>query len=97
MFNMKLKQKASAKMHRRYLLISGTDKKIVEKIILDYIGVLGWANAAPVFVNDDNFGNDKLILAVERKALESIRAGFEMCNEKVKILRVSGTLKGLMK
>ncbi len=94
---MKLKQKASAKMHRRYLLISGVEKKLIEKIILDYMGILGYASAAPVFVNDKNLGDENIILAVERKALENIRASFEMCNEKVKILRVSGTLKGLKK
>ena len=94
---MKLKQKASAKIHRRYLLISGADKKTVEKIVLNYIGILGWAEAAPVFVSEKSFEEDKIILAVERKSLQSIRASFEICDEKVKILRVSGTLKGLVK
>jgi RNase P/RNase MRP subunit POP5 len=94
---MKLKQKASAKIHRRYLLISGVDKKGVEKAILDYVGILGWASATPVFVSDKNFENEKIILAVERKSLQNIRASLEMYNEKVKILRVSGTLKGLIK
>ena len=90
---MKLKQKASNKLHRRYLLIDNSDKKLIEKIILDYMGILGWAEAKPVFVNEGG----KTILAVERKSLEDIRAGFEMSDEKIKILKVSGTLKGLGK
>ncbi len=94
---MKLKQKASAKMHRRYLLLAGTDKKVVEKVILDYVGVLGWAEAVPVFVSEEGIGDEKLILAVDRKSLEKIRAAFEVCLENILVLRVSGTLKGLMK
>ncbi|MEK6910308.1 MAG: hypothetical protein AABW82_00885 [Nanoarchaeota archaeon] len=94
---MKLKQKASAKMHRRYILLSKTDKKTIERVVLDYIGILGWAEAAPVFVSDDWIENGQIILAVERKSLEKVRASFEMSNEKIKILRVSGTLKGLKK
>lgn len=88
-----LKIKPSAKIKRRYLLIEGTKAK-VEKVILDYIGILGWAKAAPHFVKSEN---NKIVLAVERKELTNVRAAFEISEEKVKILKVSGTLKGLNK
>jgi RNase P/RNase MRP subunit POP5 len=88
-----LKIKPSAKIKRRYLLLENTEKKEVEKIILDYVGILGWAKAAPLFVNLKG----KLVLAVSRKELINVRAAFELSNSKAKILRVSGTLKGLGK
>lgn len=90
---MKLKLKPSARLKRRYLLIESPSKNEIEKIILDYIGILGWAKAAPQFVETEK----NFILAVERKSLNDIRASFELSPAKIKILRVSGTLKGLTK
>jgi RNase P/RNase MRP subunit POP5 len=91
---LKLKQKPSAKIHRRYLLIIAS-KKEIERVILEYLGVLGWAKAVPVFVAKT--GHKDSVLAVERKSLEDVRAAFEIAESKAKILKVSGTLKGLAK
>jgi len=90
---MKLRIKPSAKIKRRYLLIEGT-KNEIEKTILDYIGILGWAKATPLFVKTTK---TKIVLAVERKSLTDVRAAFELSKAKIKILKVSGTLKGLDK
>jgi RNase P/RNase MRP subunit POP5 len=87
------KLKPSMKLKRRYLLIDAESKEVVDKVILDYIGILGYAKAAPVFVKYDK----GIVLAVERKSLDNVRASFELSNEKIKVLRVSGTLKGLKK
>ena len=92
---MKLKTKKSAKVAERYLLIEGASKSTIEKAILDYIGILGWAKASPKFVKDYN-GN-RAILSVDRKAVNDVRASLELSNKKIKVLRVSGTLKGLRK
>jgi len=93
---MKIKIKPSAKIKRRYLLIENGNKKLVEKVILDYIGILGWARAAPVFVEDKRKGKGKgIVLAVERKEVDNVKAAFEMCEEKVKVVKVSETLKKL--
>jgi len=89
-----LKLKPSMKIKRRYLLINAESKEKVEKAILDYIGILGWAKAVPFFVKSD--GN-KIILAVSRESLNDVRASFELCKESINVLRVSGTLKGLEK
>lgn len=89
---MKLKLKPSARLNRRYLLLKAKNKEVVEKAILEYIGVLGWARAAPVFVKAES---DEFILAVERKSLQEIRAAFEMSQEIIKVAKVSGTLAGL--
>ncbi|MBU0466481.1 MAG: hypothetical protein KJ718_04040 [Nanoarchaeota archaeon] len=90
---MKLKTKPSAKIKRRYLLLEANSKKEIENTILDYIGILGWARAAPHFVKKEN----KIILAIERKSLNEIRAAFELSPNKIKVIKVSGTLKGLKK
>jgi len=83
--------KPTMRANRRYLLIRGT-KKEIEFAILEYIGTLGWANAAPVFVSSHD---DKVIVAVNREALTDVRAAFALAREKLEVLRVSGTLKGL--
>ncbi len=90
---MKLKTKPSAKIKRRYLLIQGTKEK-VEKAILDYIGILGYAKASPQFVKTKS---KNLVLAIETKSLIEVRAAFEISPQKIKILKVSGTLKALGK
>ena len=90
---MKLRIKSSAKTKRRYILIQSTKEKI-EKTILDYIGILGWAKSSPQFVKTKS---KNIVLAVETKSLADVRAAFELSSEKIKILKVSGTLKGLEK
>lgn len=89
---MKMKIKPSARSNKRYLLISADSKEQIEKTILDYIGILGWAKAAPVFVKSEK----NFILAIERKELQNVRAAFELCKS-LKLIKVSGTLKGLSK
>ena len=86
-----LKLKSSARIKKRYLLIEGR-KEEVEKVILDYIGILGWAKASVVFVKSEE---GKIIVSVDRKELMNVRAAFEMCREEIKVLRVSGTIDGL--
>jgi RNase P/RNase MRP subunit POP5 len=86
-----LKQKPSAKIHRRYLLMKGSKEKI-EKAILDYIGMLGWAKASPVFVKRLKGKN---VLAIERKSLDEVRGAFAIAADDIQVLKVSGTLKGL--
>ena len=82
------------RIRRRYLLIEAKNKEEVEKVIIDYIGILGWAKAVPFFVETKKEG---IVLAVERKSLNDVRAAFELCKENIKVIRVSGTLKGLDK
>ena len=85
-----LKQKSSQQLKRRYILFSSSDKERIKNILLDYLGILGWAKASPIFVEDN-------ILAVSNKSVDDIRASFELSNERIRIIRVSGTLKGLSK
>jgi len=91
---MKLKLKSSARIKRRYILSDSRDKEEIEKIILDYLGILGWAKASPIFLKNRDGG---IIFAIDRKEVDNVRAAFEISNSKIKIIRVSGTLKGLEK
>ena len=88
---MKAKTNASEKVRRRYLLISG-EKEEIEKTILDYLGILGFGKARPVFIEKKG---EKIILAVERNSINDIRASIELSGKKIKVIRVSGTIKGL--
>ena len=91
---MKLKIKPSARINRRYLLIESSGRNDIESVILDYLGILGWAKAAPIFVRGKS---NRFILAVERKELSNIRAAFELSDKPIKVIKVSGTLRGLEK
>ena len=89
-----LKFKPSEKIKRRYILFDHGTKNEVEKIILDYLGILGWAKAGCVFVENKE---RKIILSVSSKEINNVRAAFEIAKTNIKIGRVSGTLKGLMR
>ena len=76
------------RLKRRYLLVEA-DKKDIEKSIIEYIGILGWAKAAPLFSQNGK----RCVVAVNREELVNVRAALALSN--IDILRVSGTLKGL--
>lgn len=86
--------KPSHREKKRYLLIEGKDagKEKLEKVILDYIGILGFAKASPQIIRKTN---NRLILAINRKELDKVRASFLLSGKKIAIKRVSGTLKSL--
>lgn len=85
--------KSTLRSNRRYLRIRGK-RSSVEKAILEFIGVLGWADAAPVFVSEVS---DESILAVNREALTKVKAALALAKDELDVLRVSGTIKGLNK
>lgn len=86
---MKVRQKSSEKIHRRYVLFSGGDKKEMKKILLDGLGILGWAKSAPMFVSEK-------VVAVRRESLGDVRACLELGDSNIRIARVSGTLRALL-
>ena len=88
------KLKPSHREKKRYLLIEGkdVDEKTVEKVILDYIGILGYAKASPKIITRLK---DKIILAINRNELDKVRAAFLLSGKNIKILKVSGSLKKL--
>ncbi|MEM3405713.1 MAG: hypothetical protein QW117_01930 [Candidatus Pacearchaeota archaeon] len=79
------KLKPSLREKKRYLLLeTSLNKEEIENLILDYIGILGYAKAGIYFLKNN-------ILAVNREMLNEIRAS--LCFSDVKVRKVSGSLK----
>jgi RNase P/RNase MRP subunit POP5 len=83
--------KPSHREKKRYLLIKGrdADRKRIEETILEFIGVLGYAEASPSVVKQNK---DSIILAINRKSLDRIRASFVVSNKDLHIAKVSGAI-----
>lgn len=83
--------KSSMKENKRYLLLQGSNLKgNVKKAILEGIGTLGTSKAGFAWIKEN-------IIAINRGSLNEVRASFAIFPEKIHVLRVSGTLKGLKK
>jgi len=81
------KLKPSLREKKRYLYLeTKLDKKGIEKVILDYIGILGYAKSGVYFIS-------KNIIAVNRNMVNEIKAAFSFADIKVK--KVSGSLKNV--
>jgi len=87
--------KPSHREKKRYLLIKGkeADKKTIEETILEFIGVLGFAEASPQIIKQEK---NSIILCINRKSLDKIRASFAISNKDLQIVRVSGAIKNLI-
>lgn len=83
--------KPSHRERKRYLLIKGKDtsKKNIEDAILEFIGVLGFAEASPSFIKIDK---EKVVLAINRKSLDKVRTSFLLSGKDIKIIKVSGSV-----
>ena len=83
--------KPSHRERKRYLLIKGSDAnfKVIEKVILEFIGVLGYAEAGVYFIKSNKSG---IILAVNRGSVDKIRTSFLMSGKNLEIVKVSGSV-----
>ena len=87
--------KPSMRKSRRYLLISGNSSfKRVEKVILEFVGILGLAEADLKYIK--KLGKN-FVISIDNRALNKVRASFAIPLEKIDIKKVSGTIKGLGK
>ncbi len=86
----KLKLRPSARDNRRYFIVECENKEEIERAILDYIGILGLAKAAYVFVKK---GGRRIVGSCTRENLNPVLAS--LAYAKLKVNKVSGTLKGL--
>ena len=87
----RLKLKPSARDKRRYFLVRASNVK-VEAAILEYVGVLGFAKSAYMYVKKSG---TKIVGSCLVKSLDDVRAALAFAG--IKIEKVSGTLKGLGK
>ena len=83
--------KPSHREKKRYLLVKGKEanKKIIKEAILEYIGVLGFAEASPQVIKENK---EKVIISINRKSLEKVRASFVMSGKDLEVIRVSGSV-----
>lgn len=85
--------KPSMRENKRYLLVEGKNlRENIEKAILDFSGVLGMKKTGLKIIQENK---DNLILAINREAVDLVRASICIWPEKMTVKKVSGTLKGL--
>ncbi|UZE94165.1 MAG: hypothetical protein IB618_01155 [Candidatus Pacearchaeota archaeon] len=100
----KLKLLPTLREKRHYIVItiegkSNEDKvkEIINKAILDFIGILGYAKAGPLFVETGKI-NKKIyfIVSVTTKYVDKVKTSLALIDEKNLVFRcvgVSGTIK----
>ena len=85
--------KPSAREKKRYLLVRGENLKgNIERAILDFVGVLEMSKAGLSWIKA---GKDFAVICVNREAVDAVRASLCVCPEKMRVEKVSGTLRGL--
>ena len=93
-----LKLKPSARDKRRYFLIKGVNNKDVERAILEYIGVLGFAKAAYKEVKEKSVTQkhkNAIIGSCARKELVNVTAALTMAG--IHVEKTAHTIKSLLK
>jgi len=90
--NKQLKLKPSARDKRRYLLIDCDSNEKVEAAIFNYIGVLGFAKSAYMYVKSKDFPG-KVIGSCLRKSLIDVKSALALSG--IKVEKVSETIKRL--
>lgn len=85
--------KPSARERKRYLFIKGKNlKQNIEKSILEFIGILGLSKVGLSYIKSRK---DFVVICINREMLDSVRTSFAIYPEKIRVEKVSGTLKGL--
>jgi RNase P/RNase MRP subunit POP5 len=87
----------SHKENKRYLLAHGKDlKENIEKAILEFSGTRGMSKCGLSFISSDS-KNNSAVICINRESVDLVRASLAVFQEKIEVLKVSGTLKGLRK
>jgi len=83
--------KPSHRERKRYLLVRGKSlsKKVIEDVILEFIGILGFASASPQVIKSSS---EKVVLAVNRESVDKVRAAFVASDKDIRIEKVSGSV-----
>jgi len=83
--------KASMRENKRYILLRGENlKENIEKVIFEFAGKLGYSKTGLSWIKDN-------IICINRESVDLVRASIAVFPEKIEILKVSGTLRGLKK
>ncbi len=83
------KLKPSMREKKRYLLLDTNAKREdIEKAILDFIGILGYAKSGLYFVNNK-------LIAINREMVNEVKASFVLSKNKIIVKKISGSVKNL--
>jgi len=83
--------KPSHREKKRYLLIKGKDanRKNIGEVILEFVGVLGYAEVCPHFIKS---GKGNVVMAINRKSLDKVRTSFLISGKDLQVVKVSGSV-----
>jgi RNase P/RNase MRP subunit POP5 len=85
----------SQREDKRYLKVRGKNlKKNIPQAIQYYVGFLGMSEACLQWIKVEE---ESAIISINRKSLDKVRASFCLSKERIEVLKVSGTIKGLEK
>jgi len=86
--------KPSHREKKRYVLVRGKDanKKNIEEVILEFVGVLGFAEVSPQVIK---FEKGSVLMVINRGMLDKVRMSFSISSLDLDIERVSGSVKNL--
>ena len=85
--------KPSMRENKRYFLVKGKNlKENIEKAILEFIGVLGMSKVGLGWIKTNQ---NSAVISVNREMADSVRASLCVWPEKIRVEKISGTLKGL--
>jgi RNase P/RNase MRP subunit POP5 len=83
--------KPSAKENKRYLLVKGENlKQNIEKIILEFIGIIGMSKCGLSLIKSDS---KSALICINREMVDFVRAAFCVWPNKIEIIKISGTIK----
>ena len=87
--------KPSMREKKRYLLVRGKNlNQNIEKAILEFIGVLGMSKTGLNWIKSEK---DLAVISVNREMVDSVRASLCVWPEKIRVEKISGTLKNFTK
>jgi len=85
--------KPSAHENKRYLLIKGENLiRNIPDAIQNFIGVLGLSKTSLEFIKS---GKGFSVISINREMINQVRAALCVWHEKMEVIKVSGTIKGL--
>lgn len=101
-----MKLRPTLKENKRYLLLVAKIKKFsrdsfekrIEKTLIDYLGILGYGKAGPIFVETAyKNGVAYSIVSVNNKFVVDVKASLVLSKSGLRCTYVSGTIKKLKK
>ncbi|MBS3089392.1 hypothetical protein J4461_00750 [Candidatus Pacearchaeota archaeon] len=93
---MKSSLKPSERSKVRYILIESKGKEKLEEALINSLGSIGVSKLNMEFIDIKGKKEDKrFVVSINREGVDYFRAACELSPQEIRILKVSGTLKGI--